>query len=109
MEKQSNLSDKRKIFFFCLLKRDCCKAYHPDCVGKDPQFCETGGPGLVTGIAASIVVEVQNFIVLAVRKPVCKHCVKCAEFVKFREKKSFCGQCLKVLLNKIDLTLMGAR
>ncbi|MCL7023432.1 hypothetical protein MKW94_014280 [Papaver nudicaule] len=78
--------------------KDCHKAYHSECVGKDPSFPETEEPWICNRHRCFKCGGGPEFCCIGCPKAVCKRCVKGVEFVNFRAKKSFCGECLKLLL-----------
>ncbi|OVA11614.1 SWIB/MDM2 domain [Macleaya cordata] len=88
---------------------NCIKAYHPECVGKDPSFLETGERWTCSSIctvtrensdssSAPLVLLSSQFHCIGCPKSVCKRCIRAAEFVNLRRKKSFCNDCLKLVL-----------
>ncbi|XP_026446735.1 uncharacterized protein At5g08430-like isoform X2 [Papaver somniferum] len=78
--------------------KDCHKAYHSECVGKDPLEPETGEPWICNWHRCFNCGGGPEFHCISCPKAVCKRCVKGVEFANFRAKKSFCGDCLKLLL-----------
>ncbi|XP_042514404.1 uncharacterized protein LOC122089052 isoform X2 [Macadamia integrifolia] len=80
-----------------VLFRQCCKAYHPECVGKDVTL-ETGELWTCDWHFCFICNKESKFHCFCCPIAVCQPCTKAAEFVIVRGKKGFCNGCLKLVL-----------
>uniref|UniRef100_A0A1D1XWT8 Uncharacterized protein At5g08430 n=1 Tax=Anthurium amnicola TaxID=1678845 RepID=A0A1D1XWT8_9ARAE len=78
--------------------RDCLKAYHPQCVGKDESFLGTGEHWNCSWHSCFICRKRSNLQCFCCPSSVCRQCVRHAEFVQLRRKKGFCTNCLRLVL-----------
>uniref|UniRef100_A0A5B7CAA4 Uncharacterized protein n=1 Tax=Davidia involucrata TaxID=16924 RepID=A0A5B7CAA4_DAVIN len=92
--------------------KHCLKAYHPDCVGKDESFLETGNRWTCNWHSCLICHTTPKFHCFCCPNAVCQRCITAAEFVRVRGKKGFCNNCLKLALlveENVDVDSDGGR
>ncbi|KAK1275473.1 hypothetical protein QJS04_geneDACA001835 [Acorus gramineus] len=77
---------------------DCLKSYHPECVGKDPSFVETGGQYTCDLHSCFNCHKRSQFQCFVCPSSVCRRCLKISAFVCTREGKGFCNNCLKLAI-----------
>ncbi|KAJ4950288.1 hypothetical protein NE237_027120 [Protea cynaroides] len=85
------------LLLICEYKR-CLKAYHPQCVGKDDTFVETGERWMCSWHSCFICNRKSKVHCFCCPNAVCRRCIKSAEFVQIRGTKGFCNNCLKLAL-----------
>ncbi|XP_043720656.1 uncharacterized protein LOC122668139 isoform X2 [Telopea speciosissima] len=78
--------------------KQCCKAYHPECVGKDATFLETEELWTCSWHICFICNKKSQFYCFCCPIAVCQPCIKAAEFAIVRGNKGFCNDCLKLAL-----------
>ncbi|XP_072999806.1 uncharacterized protein At5g08430-like isoform X2 [Typha latifolia] len=79
--------------------KNCLKAYHPECVGRDPSFLETDEQWNCGWHSCFICKKSSSFQCFCCTSSVCRRCIREAEFVQVKKKtKGFCSNCLKLAL-----------
>ncbi|KAF8404023.1 hypothetical protein HHK36_008899 [Tetracentron sinense] len=78
--------------------KHCLKAYHPQCVGKDSTFLDSGARWTCSWHSCFICHKSPKFHCFCCPNAVCQRCISAAAFVHFRGKKGFCNDCLKLAL-----------
>eukprot|EP00268_Persea_americana_P064432 TRINITY_DN847_c5_g1_i2.p1 TRINITY_DN847_c5_g1~~TRINITY_DN847_c5_g1_i2.p1 ORF type:complete len:616 (-),score=122.75 TRINITY_DN847_c5_g1_i2:831-2678(-) len=76
----------------------CCKAYHPECVGQDSTILETNERWICGWHGCFICHKVSKYQCFCCPISICKVCINSAAFVRFKKKKGFCNDCLKLAL-----------
>ncbi|XP_058090047.1 zinc finger CCCH domain-containing protein 19-like isoform X3 [Magnolia sinica] len=92
--------------------QNCLKAYHHECVDMDPMKPETNDRWICSRHSCFICNKSSNFRCFCCPNSVCKACIRSAEFVHFKEDKSFCSDCLKLVMlieEDIDVDSDGER
>ncbi|KAB1206088.1 Zinc finger CCCH domain-containing protein 44 [Morella rubra] len=77
---------------------DCLKVYHPECVGKDVSFLETGKCWTCNCHSCLICHRTPKFHCFCCPNAICKRCVNAAEFAPAIGKNGFCYECLELVL-----------
>ncbi|XP_043720659.1 zinc finger CCCH domain-containing protein 44-like isoform X2 [Telopea speciosissima] len=99
------------LLLICEYKH-CLKAYHPECVGKDDTFLETGERWMCSWHSCFICNKKPKFHCFCCPNAVCQRCINVAEFVQVRGKKGFCNNCLKLALlieENVDIDSDGGK
>ncbi|XP_042393813.1 uncharacterized protein At5g08430-like [Zingiber officinale] len=79
--------------------KHCLKSYHPECVGKEPSILESEESWICDWHSCFICRKKSAFQCYCCPSSVCRHCLKDAEFVKFKKRtKGFCINCLKIAM-----------
>ncbi|KAF9614910.1 hypothetical protein IFM89_021340 [Coptis chinensis] len=78
--------------------KHCIKSYHPDCVGKDDTFVETGRRWVCGRHTCFICKKKSALDCFCCTSAVCNRCIKAAEFVQVRGRRGFCANCLNLVL-----------
>ncbi|KAL2333170.1 hypothetical protein Fmac_014383 [Flemingia macrophylla] len=78
--------------------KDCLKAYHPHCVGKDDSFLENGSKWTCDLHFCALCHKASKFKCFCCPKAVCGNCFCDAEFATVKLNKGFCRHCLKLAL-----------
>ncbi|KAF5951976.1 hypothetical protein HYC85_009920 [Camellia sinensis] len=78
--------------------KECLKAYHAECVGKDESFVESGNSWTCKWHSCFICHKSSKFHCFCCPKAVCQCCIAAAEFARVRRNKGFCSHCLKLAL-----------
>ncbi|KAF3440664.1 hypothetical protein FNV43_RR18948 [Rhamnella rubrinervis] len=78
--------------------RDCLKAYHPDCVGKDDSFVETGERWTCDWHSCLFCPNSAKFQCLCCPQAVCRCCIFDVDFARVRGNKGLCNHCLMLAL-----------
>ncbi|KAK7305624.1 hypothetical protein VNO77_43530 [Canavalia gladiata] len=78
--------------------RDCLKAYHPCCVGKDDSFLENGSRWTCDSHFCFLCHKASKFKCLCCPSAVCGSCIYVAEFANVKSGKGFCCHCSKLAL-----------
>ncbi|KAH9603880.1 hypothetical protein KSS87_013568 [Heliosperma pusillum] len=78
--------------------KDCLKAYHPKCVGKDDSFLNSEKSWRCDWHSCFICKKVAKFHCFCCPNAICGHCLCDAEFIVIRGIKGFCSNCLKFAL-----------
>ncbi|XP_074294428.1 zinc finger CCCH domain-containing protein 19-like [Silene latifolia] len=78
--------------------KDCLKAYHPKCVGKDDSFLNSEESWRCDWHSCFICKKAAKFHCICCPNAICGHCLCEAEFVVVRGIKGFCNNCLKFAL-----------
>ncbi|KAA8545439.1 hypothetical protein F0562_020223 [Nyssa sinensis] len=92
--------------------KHCPKSYHPECVGKDESFLETGNRWTCNWHSCFICHATAKFHCFCCPNAVCQHCITAAEFVRVRGKNGFCNNCLKLAIlveENLDVDSDGGR
>ncbi|KAK1275582.1 hypothetical protein QJS04_geneDACA009940 [Acorus gramineus] len=76
--------------------KDCLKAYHPQCVGKDNSFIDTKRHYSCDWHSCFLCHKRSHFRCFVCPRSVCRACIENSEFVCTREGKGFCAHCLKL-------------
>ncbi|MQL83389.1 hypothetical protein Taro_015911, partial [Colocasia esculenta] len=77
---------------------DCLKACHPQCVGKDESFFETGHRWTCGWHTCFICHKSSEYQCFCCPTSVCGACIIATDFVQLRKTKGFCSNCLKLLI-----------
>ncbi|EXC33106.1 Zinc finger CCCH domain-containing protein 44 [Morus notabilis] len=78
--------------------KNCLKAYHPECVGKDDAFMKSGKKWNCRWHSCFICQKASKFYCFCCPQAVCGRCLFDAEFVLIGGNKGFCQQCLSLAL-----------
>ncbi|WKA00483.1 hypothetical protein VitviT2T_018832 [Vitis vinifera] len=78
--------------------KDCLKAYHPQCVGKEDSFLESDESWSCSWHSCFNCQKASKFQCYVCPKAVCGSCLSVSEFAQVRGKKGFCSHCLKLAL-----------
>ncbi|WOL16083.1 hypothetical protein Cni_G24865 [Canna indica] len=109
MKKKKSIVNKELWEDYCFVCKDgghvracdfknCLKAYHPECVGKDPSFLETNESWTCGWHSCSICEKKATVQCYCCPHSVCRSCLQEAEFVQVKKKtKGFCSHCLKLV------------
>lgn len=93
--------------------KNCLKAYHPQCVGKDPSFLETDERWTCGWHLCFICQKSSSFQCFCCPSSVCRNCIREAEFVQVKKRmKGFCNNCLKLAIlieENIDVDSDGGK
>ncbi|KAJ8493486.1 hypothetical protein OPV22_015207 [Ensete ventricosum] len=93
--------------------RNCLKAYHPQCVGKDPSFMESDERWTCGWHSCFICQKASALQCYCCPNSVCHSCIKEAEFVQVKKRtKGFCNNCLKLAIlieENIDVDSDGGK
>ncbi|XP_058097591.1 uncharacterized protein LOC131242759 isoform X3 [Magnolia sinica] len=76
----------------------CLKAYHPECVGKDSTFLETGNRWTCSWHSCLICHKSSKLQCFCCPNSVCRACTRAAAVVHVKRKKGFCTNCLRLAL-----------
>ncbi|CAL9185386.1 uncharacterized protein At5g08430-like isoform X1 [Musa acuminata AAA Group] len=93
--------------------KNCLKAYHPQCVGKDPSFMESDERWTCGWHSCFICQKASALQCYCCPNSVCYSCIKEAEFVQVKKRtKGFCNNCLKLAIlieENIDVDSDGGK
>ncbi|CAL9114366.1 unnamed protein product [Musa textilis] len=93
--------------------KNCLKAYHPQCVGKDPSFMESDERWTCGWHSCFICQKASALQCYCCPNSVCHSCIKEAEFVQVKKRtKGFCNNCLKLAIlieENIDVDSDGGK
>ncbi|KAI4299677.1 hypothetical protein L6164_033111 [Bauhinia variegata] len=78
--------------------RNCIKAYHTACVGRDDSFLETGDRWVCGRHYCFLCNRASKFQCYCCPLAVCGCCIFDAEFAVVKGNKGFCIQCLRIAL-----------
>ncbi|KAK2993057.1 hypothetical protein RJ640_024931 [Escallonia rubra] len=78
--------------------KQCLKAYHTECVGKDDSFLETGSRWTCSWHSCFMCCRTPKFYCYVCPKAVCRRCIDNADFVHIKGNKGFCTHCLNLAL-----------
>ncbi|KAL2941930.1 hypothetical protein RDABS01_030280 [Bienertia sinuspersici] len=78
--------------------KDCVKAYHPECVGKDGSSEETEDQWFCGWHSCLVCKKNPRYQCFCCPNAVCQSCYKDASFAKVIAGKGFCNDCLKLAL-----------
>ncbi|KAL7205708.1 hypothetical protein ACSBR2_018604 [Camellia fascicularis] len=78
--------------------KECLKAYHAECVGKDESFVESGNSWTCKWHSCFMCHKSSKFHCFCCPKAVCQRCITTAEFARVRRNNGFCSHCLKLAL-----------
>ncbi|XP_057977660.1 uncharacterized protein At5g08430-like isoform X2 [Malania oleifera] len=78
--------------------KDCLKAYHPSCVGREESFLEGKGHWKCEWHSCFICGKASKFYCYCCPRSICGRCIGDAEFAHVRRDKGFCVNCLKLAL-----------
>ncbi|KAE9446535.1 hypothetical protein C3L33_21556, partial [Rhododendron williamsianum] len=78
--------------------RQCLKAYHARCVGKDESFFDSGNRWSCKWHSCLICHNCSKFHCFCCPNAVCKRCMIYTKFSCVRGEKGFCNHCLKLAL-----------
>ncbi|XP_057430547.1 uncharacterized protein At5g08430-like isoform X2 [Lotus japonicus] len=76
--------------------RDCLKAYHPRCVGKDDSFLENDSYWSCASHSCYHCGKTSKFRCLCCPSAVCRECIYVAEIAVVKGNKGFCHNCTKL-------------
>ncbi|KAI9191358.1 hypothetical protein LWI28_007452 [Acer negundo] len=76
--------------------RDCLKAYHPECVGKDDSLLESNDRWTCNWHWCSVCNKAPKLYCFCCPSAVCRCCVNDAEFAVIRKNKGLCNCCLEL-------------
>ncbi|TXG61281.1 hypothetical protein EZV62_012644 [Acer yangbiense] len=86
--------------------RDCLKAYHPECVGKDDSLLESNDRWTCSKLLLAMYISDWHWCSVCNKAPkfycfccpsaVCRCCVNDAEFAVIRKNKGLCDCCLEL-------------
>ncbi|GAB2277272.1 hypothetical protein Dimus_011978 [Dionaea muscipula] len=77
--------------------KDCIKSYHPECVGKEESFGDTGEDWICDWHLCFICSKSSRYKCICCPKAVCQSCTtRNADFARLRGQKGLCGECLKL-------------
>ncbi|KAK9928959.1 hypothetical protein M0R45_026073 [Rubus argutus] len=76
--------------------KDCLKAYHPECVGKDESFVETAQRWNCNWHSCFLCHKAAKFQCFCCPQAVCGRCLCDSEFVVVKVDRGFCNHCLKL-------------
>ncbi|XP_058219263.1 uncharacterized protein At5g08430-like isoform X2 [Rhododendron vialii] len=85
------------LLFTCDYKQ-CLKAYHARCVGKDEPFFNSGNRWSCKWHSCLICHNSSKYHCFCCPNAVCKRCMIDTEFACVRGEKGFCNHCLKLAL-----------
>ncbi|GMY04880.1 zinc finger CCCH domain-containing protein 19-like isoform X2 [Fagus crenata] len=92
--------------------KDCLKAYHTHCVGRDDSFVETGYRWTCGWHSCFICHKTSKFQCFCCPKAVCGRCICDSEFACVRGKKGFCNHCVqlaKLIEENVDVDIDGVK
>ncbi|KAJ7967958.1 Zinc finger CCCH domain protein [Quillaja saponaria] len=78
--------------------KDCNKAYHPTCVGKDDSFVETGSRWTCGWHSCFVCHKNSKFRCFCCPNAVCGRRICGDEFARIKGNKGLCNHCLKLAL-----------
>ncbi|KAL9229333.1 hypothetical protein vseg_004811 [Gypsophila vaccaria] len=78
--------------------KECLKAYHPKCVGKDDSFLNSEESWRCNWHSCFICKKAAKFHCLCCPNAICGQCLPDAEFIVVRGIKGFCNNCLNLAL-----------
>ncbi|KAK1565262.1 hypothetical protein Q3G72_022719 [Acer saccharum] len=78
--------------------KDCLKAYHPECVGKNDSMLENEDIWACNWHYCFLCNKVSKFYCFCCPFSVCSRCLHNAEFTLARRNKGFCNDCLELTL-----------
>ncbi|KAK0588413.1 hypothetical protein LWI29_000646 [Acer saccharum] len=78
--------------------KDCLKAYHPECVGKNDSMLENEDIWACNWHYCFLCNKVSKFYCFCCPFSVCGRCLHNAEFTLVRRDKGFCNDCLELTL-----------
>ncbi|KAI9176970.1 hypothetical protein LWI28_009347 [Acer negundo] len=78
--------------------KDCLKAYHPECVGKNDSMLENEDIWACNWHYCFLCNKVSKFYCYCCPFSVCGRCLHNAEFTLVRRDKGFCNDCLELTL-----------
>ncbi|KAK3183495.1 hypothetical protein Dsin_030781 [Dipteronia sinensis] len=78
--------------------KDCLKAYHPECVGKNDSMLENEDIWACNWHYCFLCNKVSKFYCFCCPFSVCGRCLHNAEFTLVRRNKGFCNDCLELTL-----------
>ncbi|XP_022942556.1 uncharacterized protein At5g08430-like [Cucurbita moschata] len=82
---------------FCDFK-DCLKAYHPECVGREDSSVESEDRWTCDWHSCFLCHKTSKFRCVCCPQAVCGRCIFNAEFVRVRGWRGFCNHCLQLTL-----------
>ncbi|XP_020087740.1 uncharacterized protein At5g08430-like isoform X1 [Ananas comosus] len=80
--------------------KNCLKAYHPQCVGRDPTFLETDEQWTCGWHSCSICKKSSSVQCFCCPNSVCHTCIREAGFVQVKKKnRALCSNCLRLAMS----------
>ncbi|CAM0883963.1 unnamed protein product [Alopecurus aequalis] len=91
--------------------KNCLKAYHPSCVGKEDDFLSSNDQFVCDWHRCAICKRNSKYECFCCpSSSTCEDCLGKVQFVQLKESKGFCGSCLKMaIVTEKDADLEEAR